>query len=122
VISRSAPPPSQDSAPYDVTVVFTALADPRRREVLEVVASAGLVSATAVADRLTVTRQAVAKHLAVLTEAGLVSSTRRGREVLYEVSPAPLESTARWLQQAASAWDRRLAALKRRAENTARSE
>lgn len=107
------------SAPGEVTTVFTALADPSRRDVLEAVASSGRITTTAIAERLTITRQAVAKHLAVLTEAGLVTSTRHGREVLYEVSPAPLENTARWLQQAASAWDRRLAALKRRAEEAA---
>jgi len=106
------------SAPNEVTAVFTALADPRRREVLEVVASAGAITATAVADQLTISRQAVAKHLAVLTEAGLVLSSKRGREVRFEVSPAPLEQTAVWLQRQASAWDRQLAALKRRAERS----
>jgi len=106
------------SAPDEVTSVFTALADPRRREVLEVVASSGAITATAAADQLTITRQAVAKHLAVLTEAGLVSSSKRGREVQYEVSPAALEQTARWLQHQASAWDRQLEALKRRAERS----
>lgn len=108
------------SAPNEVTAVFTALADPRRREVLEVVASAGAITATAVADRLTISRQAVAKHLALLTEAGLVSSSKRGREVLFGVRPAPLEETARWLQRQASAWDRQLEALKRRAEQSVR--
>ncbi|GAB3911949.1 transcriptional regulator [Microlunatus endophyticus] len=108
------------SAPDEVAVVFTALADPRRREVLETVASASGITATAVAERLTISRQAVAKHLAVLTEAGLVTSSKRGREVLFEVSPAPLEETARWLQRQASAWDRQLEALKRRAERSIR--
>lgn len=108
------------SAPTEVTRVFTALADPRRREVLEVVASTGGITATAVADQLTISRQAVAKHLAVLTEAGLVSSSKRGREVLFAVSPIPLEQTARWLQRQASAWDRQLEALKRRAEQSVR--
>lgn len=110
---------TDQSAPNEVTAVFTALADPRRREVLEVVASSGAISATAVADRLTISRQAVAKHLGILTDAGLVASTKHGREVLYEVCPAPLQNTARWLQQSASAWDVRLAALKRRAEEAA---
>jgi len=108
------------SVPLEVTAVFTALADPRRREVLEAVASAGGITATAVAERLTITRQAVAKHLAVLTEAGLVTSSKRGREVQYEVTPAPLEQTAKWLQRQASAWDRQLEALKRRAERSIR--
>lgn len=104
------------SAPDEVTRVLTALADPSRRAVVDAVASTGAISATAIAERLTISRQAVAKHLVVLTEAGLVTSTKRGREVLYEVSPAPLQHTAGWLQRAATTWDNRLADLKRRAE------
>ncbi|AKU18627.1 ArsR family transcriptional regulator [Luteipulveratus mongoliensis] len=99
-----------------MTAVFAALADPRRREVLDVLARAGRVSATTIAADLTVTRQAVTKHLVVLVDAGLATSSRHGREVLYEVRAAPLDAAARWLQDAAAVWDRRLDALKRAAE------
>ncbi|MDE9366694.1 metalloregulator ArsR/SmtB family transcription factor [Luteipulveratus sp. YIM 133132] len=104
------------STPGSVAAVFAALADPRRREVVDVIARTGRASATAIAADLTVTRQAVAKHLVVLAEAGLVTSHRSGREVMYELRPAPLDAAARWLTSAAAVWDRRLAALKVAAE------
>ena len=63
-----------------------------------------------------VSRPAVVKHLAVLDRAGLVESRRQGREVLYSVRSEPLESAARWMASVAADWDRRLAALKRLAE------
>ena len=53
----------------------------------------------------------------VLDRAGLVESRRLGREVLYSVRPEPLESAARWMAGVAADWDRRLAALKRLAED-----
>lgn len=106
----------EGAAPDSVAAVFAALADPRRREVLDVLARVDGVSATAIAAELTVTRQAVAKHLQVLSEAGLVISSKAGREVRYAVRPAPLLAAARWLEGAAAVWDRRLEALKVAAE------
>jgi DNA-binding transcriptional ArsR family regulator len=58
----------------------------------------------------------VVKHLGVLQESGLVSSTRSGREVLFQVRTQPLAETADWLAALAAQWDSRLAALKARAE------
>ena len=63
-----------------------------------------------------VSRPAVIKHLTVLDRAGLLSSRRQGREVLYSVRSEPLESAARWMATVAAEWDARLAALKRLAE------
>jgi len=60
-----------------------------------------------------VTRQAVAKQLSALEEAGLLRATRRGRETRYEVTPAPLEDAVQWMVSVGSAWDERLAALRR---------
>ncbi len=96
--------------------VLTALADPTRRRLLDVLAQQGRASATTMAGRLPVSRQAVVKHLRVLEEAGLVSGTRVGREVLYRVRPQRLDASARWLSELAATWDRRLGALKRAAE------
>ena len=93
--------------------VFTALADPTRRAVLEAVATDGPASATALAARFPVTRQAVAKHLAALEEAGLVTPERYGREVRWSVVPEPLEGAAQWMAAIGDRWDRRLAALQR---------
>lgn len=96
--------------------VLTALADPTRRALLDVLADTGQASATVLAARLPVSRQAVVKHLQVLEAAGLVTGARAGREVRYTVRPEPLDAAARWLDQRAAAWDRRLRSLKRAAE------
>jgi DNA-binding transcriptional ArsR family regulator len=96
--------------------VFAALADPTRRQLLDVLAARGEASATTLAARLPVSRQAVVKHLAVLDRAGLVHGARRGREVRYTVRPERLDATARWLAGLAAEWDARLAAIKRLAE------
>lgn len=96
--------------------VFTALADPTRRTVLQRLADRGDGTATALADELPVSRVAVVKHLSVLDRAGLVSRQRHGREVRYRVQPQRLSDTARWMDELAAAWDVRLAALKRLAE------
>ncbi|EAP96983.1 ArsR family transcriptional regulator [Janibacter sp. HTCC2649] len=98
------------------TRVFAALADPTRRTVLESVSGRGFATATAVAGGLTISRQAVLKHLTVLADAGLVESSRTGREVRFRVRPEPLRHTASWLADRADSWDDRLFALKAEAE------
>jgi DNA-binding transcriptional ArsR family regulator len=92
--------------------VFAALADPTRRAVLERVARGG-ATATQIAADLPVTRQAVAKHLGVLEEAGLVRAQRRGRENRFSPTPAPLSDAITWMAAVGGAWDDRLAALER---------
>jgi DNA-binding transcriptional ArsR family regulator len=98
------------------SLVFAALADPTRREVLGLLGVEGERTATALAERLPISRQAIVKHLAVLDEAGLVAGHRVGREVRYAVRPEALVATARWMAALANDWDRRLAAIKRTAE------
>jgi DNA-binding transcriptional ArsR family regulator len=100
--------------------VLAALADPMRRRVLDSVAAHGEATATMIATELPVSRQAIVKHLAILDRAGLVAARRQGREVLYAVRSEPLESTARWIDDLAAAWDARLAAIKRLAESDLR--
>ena len=96
--------------------VFAALADPTRWRVLTLLVERGDGTATTLAGELPVSRPAVIKHLAVLDRAGLVESRRRGREVRYTVRPERLDATARDLADLAAAWDARLAAIKRMAE------
>ncbi|HET6916124.1 MAG TPA: metalloregulator ArsR/SmtB family transcription factor [Acidimicrobiales bacterium] len=91
--------------------LFAALADPTRRRLLDRLSSDGPLSATDLARNAPVSRQAVAKHLGTLTAAGLVQPQRRGREVLYGVSPARLADASRWLADLGAKWDDRLAAL-----------
>lgn len=99
-----------------VDSVLVALADPTRRQLLDLLAAQGEATATTLAEPLPVSRQAVVKHLAVLDAAGLVSGSRVGREVRYAVRPAALDATARWMAALATDWDRRLATIKRAAE------
>jgi DNA-binding transcriptional ArsR family regulator len=102
----------------EVGAVLTALADPTRRQLLDVLVELGRATATTLADRLPVSRQAVVKHLQVLAGAGLVRGVRAGREVLYAAQPEPLTASARWLAELADRWDRRLDTLRRAAEFT----
>jgi DNA-binding transcriptional ArsR family regulator len=96
-----------------VDAVFTALADGRRRSVVELLAERGSATATELAASLPVTRQAVAKHLASLGEAGLVAMTRSGREARYSLTPEPLAGAVEWIDRVGARWDERLAALDR---------
>jgi DNA-binding transcriptional ArsR family regulator len=89
--------------------VFGALADPTRRSGLGEIVHDGPLTATEVAARRESTRQAVAKHLGVLGDAGLVVGERVGREVRYDADPAPLADAIEWMSAASEAWDRRLA-------------
>jgi DNA-binding transcriptional ArsR family regulator len=91
--------------------IFAALADPSRRSMLERLAERGSASQSELADELPVTRQAVAKHLTTLSNAGLVRAERRGRETRYELDSAPLDAAAEWLERVGAEWDERLAAL-----------
>ena len=105
-----------DGAVEEVRSVLVALADPTRRQLLDLLAAQGAATATTLAGRLPVSRQAIVKHLAVLDAAGLVVGSRVGREVRYSLRPAGLDATTRWMSSLAADWDRRLAAIKRAAE------
>ncbi len=96
--------------------VFSALADPSRRAVLERLATAGEGTATSLAQDLPISRQAVVKHLTQLDRANLVTSRKIGREVRYQARPERLSTAARRIEAIAVDWDRTLAMLKRVAE------
>jgi ArsR family transcriptional regulator, cadmium/lead-responsive transcriptional repressor len=102
--------------------LWSAVADPTRRRVLDVLLDRGEATATAVAGELPVTRQAVTKHLVVLDRAGLVEGRREGREVRYAVRPQRLGAATRSLAHVAAEWDARLAAIKRIAEAAAAAQ
>jgi DNA-binding transcriptional ArsR family regulator len=99
-----------------VDTVLVALAEPTRRQLLDLLSELGEATATTLADRLPVSRQAIVKHLAVLDAAGLVTGRRAGREMRYAVEPTALNATAQWMAALASDWDSRLARIKRLAE------
>lgn len=95
--------------------VFAALGDETRWSVLAALGE-GDASASALAERLPVSRQAIAKHLAVLQEVGLVEPVRVGREVRFRVLGSQLRDTATRLDVIGAQWDRRLLAIKEIAE------
>jgi DNA-binding transcriptional ArsR family regulator len=99
--------------------LWSAVGDPTRRRMLNVLLERGEATATLLADELPVTRQAVAKHLAVLDRVGLVESERCGREVRYAVRPQRLYVATRSMAHVAAEWDARLSAIKRIAETIA---
>lgn len=99
--------------------LLEAVADSSRRQVLDLLLAHGEITPTALAAELPFTRQAVAKHLAVLDRAGLVESTRRGREVRYSVRPEHLDVAVRAMARVAARWDARLEAIKGMAETRA---
>jgi DNA-binding transcriptional ArsR family regulator len=96
--------------------VFAALGDETRWSILTALGE-GDASASALAGLLPLTRQAIAKHLNVLQEVGLVESMRVGRELRYRVLGARLSDTAKRLESIGSEWDHRLAAIKQIAES-----
>ncbi len=95
--------------------VFVALADPTRRQLLERLAM-GPTTATGIADRFPVTRQALVKHLGALEVAGMVAKERHGREVRYRLQSAPLGEASAWLTSLSARWEQRLLRLKRYVE------
>ncbi len=95
--------------------VFAALADPSRRAILAELAANGPATATDLADRLPITRQANAKHLALLADAGLVAAEPgERRRVRYRLRSAPMQVAQQFLAALARDWDRQLDALKDR--------
>jgi DNA-binding transcriptional ArsR family regulator len=97
--------------------LWAAVGDPTRRRLLDELLMLGEATATTLSAELPVTRQAVAKHLAVLDRAGLIDGRRDGREVLYAVRPDRLDEVSRAMAHVAAGWDQRLAAIKRLAES-----
>lgn len=92
--------------------MFTALADPTRREIARLLSEHGPLTQTELARRVPVSRQAVAKHLAALALAGLVEPARSGREAPYRLTPEPFEAAALWMAALGAQWDRRLESLR----------
>ena len=92
--------------------VFTALADPTRRAILAALAADGPATATDLATRLPITRQAIAKHLALLAEAGLVAAEPgERRRVRYRLRSAPMQVAQQFLAALARDWDSQLESL-----------
>jgi ArsR family transcriptional regulator, cadmium/lead-responsive transcriptional repressor len=96
--------------------LWSAIGDPSRRRVLDLLVRNPAVSASWLAGRVPFSRQAVSKHLVVLERAGLISRRKQGREVLYQIEAERVDQATRAMADLADQWDRRLGAIKRLAE------
>ncbi len=102
--------------------LWSAIGDPTRRRLLDLLLADERATATKLSEQLPVSRQAVAKHLAVLDRAGLVHGTPAGRERHYRIDDAQLARAVAQLSAVGAEWDRRLGRIKRIAESIQRSK
>src|SRR5215218_2273385 len=100
----------------DAERLWSAIADPTRQQVLDLILAGEAATASGLARTLPITRQGIAKHLAVLERAGLVEASRTGREVRFTVCQDRLDEATRQMEQLLAKWDDRLATIKRIAE------
>jgi predicted ArsR family transcriptional regulator len=100
--------------------LWSAVGDPTRRRLLDLLLIEGTGTATTLSERLPVTRQAVAKHLVVLDRVGLVRGSSAGREKHYRVDELQLSRAVAQLTEVGEAWDSRLRRIKRIAETIQR--
>jgi ArsR family transcriptional regulator, cadmium/lead-responsive transcriptional repressor len=102
--------------------LWSAVGDPTRRRMLDLLLAEGAGTATTLSRRMPVTRQAVAKHLAVLDRVGLVRAAPAGREKRYRVDGVQLARAVAQLSSVGAAWDARLQRIKQIAESIQRTE
>lgn len=107
--------PHSNDTPSDLPLIFAALSDDTRWRILQRLGRSP-ASASGLASEFTISRQAIAKHLAVLQECGLVSSERVGREIRFAAVGARLSAVGRAIDTVGTGWDRRLASIKEIAE------
>src|SRR5215471_11461151 len=91
--------------------MFVALSDPTRRAILEILASGGELSATAIYEHFSVSPQAISQHLKVLREAHLVVMEKRAQKHLYRLNHETLSQFETWVQQTLQRWEERFSAL-----------
>ena len=96
--------------------LWSAIGDPTRRRVLDLLLAVGSGTSTSLSERLPVSRQAVAKHLAVLVRVGLVQGETAGRERHYRIDDEQFARAVAQLNAVSTAWDGRLRRIRRLAE------
>ena len=90
---------------------LSALADPTRRKILEMLAREGQLSATQISDRFPVSPPAISQHLKVLRQADLVKMEKRAQQRIYRLNPAAMAELETWARQLANLWNQRFDAL-----------
>ncbi len=101
--------------------LWSAIGDPMRRRMLDLLLTGRAGTATTLSDELPITRQAVAKHLQVLDRVGLVHAEAAGRERRYEVDATQLARAVAQLNEVGATWDGRLRRIKQIAERIQRA-
>ncbi len=91
--------------------MFVALADPIRRQILELLATSGELPATAIYEHFLVSPQAISQHLKVLREANLVEMEKRAQRHVYRLNPKTLSQFEAWVAQTKQRWEERFSAL-----------
>jgi DNA-binding transcriptional ArsR family regulator len=102
--------------------VFNAIAEPRRREIVELLARRGALAVGALVVALGLPQPAVSKHLGVLRKVGVVEATRQGKQRLYKLQAARLKIVHDWVKTFEELWDHQLDRIKQRAERRAREQ
>ena len=102
--------------------VFNAIAEPRRREIIDVLAHGGETAVGELVGRLRIPQPAVSKHLSVLRRVRLVSVTRHGRRRVYRLNPRELKTVHDWVKHYERFWSHQLGRIKQRAEQKAREQ
>jgi DNA-binding transcriptional ArsR family regulator len=90
---------------------YSALADPTRRKIIELLARAGQLSATEISDQFPVSPQAISQHLKVLREAQLVQVEKRAQQRIYRLNPGTMLELENWTRQLRQLWNQRFDAL-----------
>ncbi|UOX91579.1 metalloregulator ArsR/SmtB family transcription factor [Amycolatopsis sp. FBCC-B4732] len=102
--------------------LWSAIGDPTRRRMLDLLLTEGRGTATSLSEHLPVTRQAVAKHLAILDRVGLVHAQAEGREKQFRVDETQLARAVAQLTDVGNAWDARLRRIRHIAETIERKK
>jgi DNA-binding transcriptional ArsR family regulator len=98
---------------------FNAIAEPKRREIIGLLADGGTLTVSEIVERLNMAQPAVSKHLGVLREVGLVSVHRQGQHRLYRLNPQELKAVHDWVKTFEKFWTNQIDRIKERAERIA---
>ncbi len=87
--------------------MYAALAEPTRRNILELLANSGQMTATEISNKFDVSAPAISQHLKVLKEAKLVDMEKRAQQRIYTINPEPMLEMGGWLEKLAKVWEER---------------
>ncbi|MCS6973365.1 MAG: metalloregulator ArsR/SmtB family transcription factor [Cyclobacteriaceae bacterium] len=90
--------------------VFQAIADPTRRAIIMLL-TAGALTPNAVAEHFSSSRQAISRHLQILSECEIVKQEKQGREIYYELNPAKIKEIEKWVEELRKLWEARFRQL-----------